>query len=102
MDSNKVQMDKLTREDGQLRSRLDALTRELHQKQMEHKHVTDKLAEYDLQYNQMEASFYQILPKSTSEGIRSINTIYEELKLTNTNGKYDEYIRGYHGNFLFF
>ena len=90
-------MDKLTSEDETLRSELNKSTKEFHLKQTEHKNINDRLAGLEAQYDQVETLFHQMLPKSTSEGIRNMNTIIEDMKQNNTDGQFDEYINGYHG-----
>uniref|UniRef100_A0A914ZCR3 SMC hinge domain-containing protein n=1 Tax=Panagrolaimus superbus TaxID=310955 RepID=A0A914ZCR3_9BILA len=97
IEENITRMDELSSQDDTLRQQIDAATRTFHEKQLAHKEVTDQLAEQEAQFSHIETSFYRMLPKSVSEGIRNMNTIIEDLKQRNTNGKYNEYINGYHG-----
>uniref|UniRef100_A0A914Z823 Structural maintenance of chromosomes protein 3 n=1 Tax=Panagrolaimus superbus TaxID=310955 RepID=A0A914Z823_9BILA len=97
IEENITRMDELSNQDDTLRQQIDAATRIFHEKQLAHKEVTDQLAEQEAQFSHIETSFYRMLPKSVSEGIRNMNTIMEDLKQRNTNGKYNEYINGYHG-----
>uniref|UniRef100_A0AC34GRK7 Structural maintenance of chromosomes protein 3 n=1 Tax=Panagrolaimus sp. ES5 TaxID=591445 RepID=A0AC34GRK7_9BILA len=97
IEENITRMDELSNQDDTLRQQIDAATRIFHEKQLAHKEVTDQLAEQEAQFSHIETSFYRMLPKAVSEGIRNMNTIIEDLKQRNTNGKYNEYINGYHG-----
>lgn len=90
-------IDIMTTQDETNRMELDEKTRILHQKVSERKKISDQLTEKETQYEHLKGSFYQSLHKSTAEGIRSINTIISDLKINNTNGRYNKYIDGYHG-----
>uniref|UniRef100_A0AC35F533 Structural maintenance of chromosomes protein n=1 Tax=Panagrolaimus sp. PS1159 TaxID=55785 RepID=A0AC35F533_9BILA len=97
IEENITRMDELSSQDDDFRKRIDDATRIFHEKQLQHKEVTDQLAEQEDQFSHVETSFYRMLPKSVAEGIRNMNTIIEDLRERNTNGKYNDYINGYHG-----
>uniref|UniRef100_A0A7E4ZS38 Structural maintenance of chromosomes protein n=1 Tax=Panagrellus redivivus TaxID=6233 RepID=A0A7E4ZS38_PANRE len=94
---NILRMDEMTTQDDKFRGNVDEAARNLHERELSRKNLADRLAELESQREHVEANYFQMLPKAVSEGTRAVNTIINDLKANNANGRYDEYINGYHG-----